>query len=178
MLLRGPTNITKAPEGERDFSSRFWPLTMGYNVIDKCSSEVLPKAISEQVDKLDAIIKNTSLPETDRDVLLETLALLKALYSEVVHTKGTANGNPALIWKWPGLVSARYATLLRELEPLALIVFAHFAILTNIFRASWCFNGWAEKTIAVITFHLGLSLRKMMDWPRQQLRSNLEAFRG
>jgi hypothetical protein len=177
MLLRGPTDITKAPEGELDFSSQFWPLIMGYNVIDKCSAEVLPHTINEQVKKVDAIIRNTNLSETNRHILIETLASLKALYREVVHTKGTANGNPSLIWKWPGLVSAQYVTLLRELEPLALIIFAHFAILTNIFRASWCFNGWAEKTIAVITFHLSLPLRKMIDWPRQQLRCNLEAFR-
>jgi hypothetical protein len=178
MLLRGPTNIIKAPEGKGGFASQFWPLTMGYNVIDNCSTEALPHIISEQVEKLEVMIQNASLPETNRTVLLETMSLLTALYREIVHTKGTANGNPSMIWKWPGLVSTRYATLLRELEPLALVVFAYFAILTNIFRADWCFNGWAEKTIAVITFHLSLPLRKMMDWPRQQLRSNLEAFRG
>jgi hypothetical protein len=179
MLVRGPTNISMSMGTHpKAFSAQFWPLTLGYSVIDECREDPLPESIAEHMQAVREMIEVSVLDQTDREILLVAFVKLESLYKEVVHTKGTANGNAAFLWKWSGGASPEYVTILRSLDPYALVLFAHFAMLTHIFDNDWFFQGWAERTVDVIASHLAPPHKEILDWPKAQLENNLESFRS
>jgi hypothetical protein len=176
MLVRGPSAIPGI-KYER-IAQQLWPLTLGYDVINESSSGTLPESITKQLNMVHHMIEASIVSSQDRITLFQSLAQLEVLYKEVVFTRGTANFNPSMIWKWAGRTSTDFVAMLRFLEPHALVIFAHFAILSDIFGATWFFNGWATKAVETISSHLHSPWKDLLKWPREQLENDLAQFRN
>lgn len=73
---------------------------------------------------------------------------LRFVFKEAAHAVNVQN-NPRYMWKWTNLVNQRYVDSLRDLDPGALVIFAHFALLSGSY-SEWFFDGWAERAIGAI----------------------------
>lgn len=74
------------------------------------------------------------------------------------------------------MVSQSYIQLLRQSNQGALLVYAHFAILTDIFKDQWYFQGWADRAVTGISNLLDSFWTEAIRWPQDQIRSELSAF--
>lgn len=74
-----------------------------------------------------------------------------------------------IILGWPILVPPEYWQLFRQMESIALIIFAHYAVLLLQNSDLWFLGDVGQMLIKAITHYLGEKWEKWMVWPKQFL---------
>jgi hypothetical protein len=104
---------------------------------------------------------------------------LEKIYSEVHFTKGTANGNTCLVWKWISLIGDAYMMALKNLDEGAILLFAHFAILSKIrvFKGLWYLQAWPDQVIKAATHCIqDPDYRVSLSWAAKQAEVDFDIF--
>jgi hypothetical protein len=109
--------------------------------------------------------------------LMGATEALRFVYRETAHATHTRN-NPRYIWKWANLVNQSYINLLRTHEPGALVLFAHFALLSAAYDNAWYFHGWAERAIKAVSDSIPQDWKEWIHWTEQQLATGLVDFKN
>jgi hypothetical protein len=152
------------------------PLLAGH-FITSDTSQYIPADAKRQFEKIGRLITAKCSDEAHKDELLSTLVWLEKIYSEVGYTKGTANGHMGLVWKWISYVGESYMSYLKDLDPGALVIFAHFSILSNLFKSYWYLNGWADRALKrILGVIQDLEFRETLQWAEEQLKRDLPIF--
>jgi len=104
----------------------------------------------------------------------ESISTLEVLYAEVDSwlQRESHVWYPGLAWKWPVLLPQEYVTLLQANHPAALVVYAHFAILSLLFD-EWYLVGYSERALASISAVLEEPWKALLEWPEEQMRGGL-----
>jgi hypothetical protein len=149
----------------------------GYHITSD-TTQYLPVSAKNQFIKLKELIVQKSSHDCYRQQqLTSTVDWLEKIYSEVGYTKGTANGNMAMIWKWVGYASETYMVGIKEQDPMALVIFAHFALLSKVLKSCWYIQGWPEAAIKSIAHAIiDPEWREALVWVEQQLEADLDIF--
>jgi Fungal specific transcription factor domain len=134
----------------------------------------LPASTEQQFSNMYNMARSMSSDPTVEQVLVETLQSLKRIYKEAIHTQGAANRKPGMVWKWAIMVSQDYVTLLQDSHPGALVIFAHFAVLSKAFKDEWYLQGWPELALSAISNALDPSWRGLVSWPEDQTKEALQ----
>jgi hypothetical protein len=137
----------------------------------------LSSATVAQFAKLHAVIADVFLADSPTwKIFDEALVALKASYSEIVARHGQPSRNPGMAWKWPVMISQEFFSHLNHHDPLALIIFGHFAILSRgSLGPEWYLNEWADRAFASAKECLPMEWREYMIWPQEQLVDRLQA---
>lgn len=151
------------------------PIFSSYE-IDVSTDMVLPVAIESQFLLISGLIEDEVADCDAKASLLVALNALELVYREVLHTDSSGYLNPGLIWKWPNCVGPGYITLLRDSESSALVIYAHFAILSDALHNEWYFEGWAERVVSGISKIVESRWRTGMEWPEHQIKEGLSHF--
>lgn len=97
-------------------------------------------------------------------------------YSSAIHDLHTAfrctaepNGSSiiAIALTWPIVVPKDYLELLKEQEPKAMVILAHYAVLLHEQRSCWIFQHWGRCLIERIAAKLGQGWESALAWPKQ-----------
>ena len=108
--------------------------------------------------------------EEIRNVLAEALGTLQHVFTEVVCSKGTElNKDPGIGWKWPHMCSQEYSSLLRESHGGALVIFAHFALLSKTWHDVWYLHGWTPRVVDGISAGIDSGWQEWLKWPKKQV---------
>jgi hypothetical protein len=74
--------------------------------------------------------------------------------------------------RWMSLVPAEFMTLLKQRNPMALILLAHFIVLFTHFGDEWFLQGWCEHAMTSIENIVSEQDLAGLQWPLEQLRDN------
>lgn len=132
----------------------------------------LPVSAAEQFTRLHAMIRERCPEAVVQDALNETLMSLEAIYEEAMYnlSQGTKVNLYGAIWKWPTQVQQCYVSLLKELHPGALVLFAYFAVLSKLVETEWYLTGWPERAVQTISSVVDSDWKQWLRWPEEQLR--------
>ncbi|KAK8005505.1 Upc2 protein [Apiospora arundinis] len=67
---------------------------------------------------------------------------------------------------WPVRVTADFAELLQQRQPIALVILAHWAVLLHVDREFWIFGDAGQRLIRALLTYLGSYWDKWLDLPR------------
>lgn len=181
ILFRGTSDLGRYAQQLADlFEGPGGPLAgllEGYHITSD-TREYLPASARVQFTKLQELIVKKCPQDTFRQQqLVGSVVWLEKIYSEVGYTKGTANGNMAMVWKWTGHVSETYMASVKELDPTALVIFAHFVLLSKVLKSYWYIQGWPEAAIKSIAHTItDPEWKESLVWVQQQLEADLDIF--
>ncbi|QDS77729.1 hypothetical protein FKW77_004430 [Venturia effusa] len=137
-----------------------------------------PIPVAERFSQLCQMVTNLCQDGKFREVLTEAIETLQYVYTELIFSAGTElNKNPGIAWKWPYMCSQEYSNLLRKSHGGALIIFAHFALLSKTWDGIWFLHGWAPRVINGIYAAVEPCWKEWLEWPRQQIRDNYPILR-
>ncbi|OQE30053.1 hypothetical protein PENSTE_c002G08157 [Penicillium steckii] len=66
--------------------------------------------------------------------------------------------------RWAIRLPARFMELLREREPMALVMLAHYGVLLKALRHRWCFGEWCVRVAKAVWAILDDQWRPLIDW--------------
>ncbi|KAL1961814.1 hypothetical protein VTN77DRAFT_1026 [Rasamsonia byssochlamydoides] len=129
-------------------------------------------------DTLKVLIKflASSLDELSFDACRQAIELLMSIFHAFRTPPKSSEGSTNAIFAWPVLVPAEYAGLLRERNPGALIILAHYAVLLHYHRDIWIFGDGGKFLIRSVTGYLGMDWKQWLAWPNHALTDVLEAL--
>jgi hypothetical protein len=73
------------------------------------------------------------------------------------------------VHSWPAQVSQEYLDLLKERDPGALILLAHFCILLEPFEGTWYINGFRRRLLSRIYKQLDQEWWQWLQWPLEEI---------
>jgi len=171
LLIRGTTEMLRGALGWLK-NGPMANLLNGHTVSPP-SDLSLPVDVDFRIDQLNSMILKADLEATVQQDVLQDLRNLEEIYREVSCNTGATQRQSGIVWKWPGLISEAYLSLLRNLHPESLVVFAHWVILSNAYEDMWHFRGWAHRALREIENVLDEEWREWLIWPKNQLKYGL-----
>jgi hypothetical protein len=120
----------------------------------------------------------THCPDPEvQETLLKSLYLLEHIFTEIFCSQGhEQSSDPGIAWKWPFVVGAAYTTLLREQNEAALVIYAHFALLSHNWNDRWYLEGWRTRIVNSVKNCVGPVWQEYMRWPVEQVRNGIPIF--
>jgi hypothetical protein len=104
-----------------------------------------------------------------RELCLSATLGLQHIFNVQRIMPGTQIVVPVIL-AWPILISADFIELLKQLHPLALVVFAQYAVLLHRARNLWVIGGGGEYLIRAISEHLGIAWQQYLEPPLAALQ--------
>lgn len=94
---------------------------------------------------------------------------VEALRAMYVTMCAEEEGKTVRIWSWPISLGKAFVERLRNGEPVALVVLAHYAAMVRCYeKDAWYLNGWSEAVSGVVKVALaaaGEEWRQWIQWP-------------
>ncbi|TEY61489.1 hypothetical protein BOTCAL_0168g00220 [Botryotinia calthae] len=91
---------------------------------------------------------------------------------DVFMILNSSEADNGIVLIWPFLLDAEqgFATLLKEMRPLALVILAHYGVALHISRDDWFIGEWGRKLVLDVKKTLSLAgseaeLQELMAWP-------------
>jgi hypothetical protein len=109
--------------------------------------------------------------------LLGATEALRFIYKEAAFAMQKKYNNPRFVWKWSNLVNQSYVGLLRSHDPGALVIFAHFALLSQAYEEFWYLDGWSKRAIKAVEEAIPEEWKHWTKWPEAQLENELYDFK-
>ena len=75
----------------------------------------------------------------------------------------------AVAGKWAIRLPPRFLELLREREPLALVMIAYYGVLLQHLKHKWCFGEWCVRVAKAIWAILDDQWRPLILWPMREI---------
>ncbi|KAI0382708.1 hypothetical protein F5Y04DRAFT_42180 [Hypomontagnella monticulosa] len=173
----------------------YWiPLVHGVRIIQTAMGPIeLPSnpAASCGIDKENAPTYSSQFPTIDweeplyslRDYIassdsphvetcLQALRDMQAIFEEICGksdgTRSESSDN-RFVFGWLYRMREPFVTCLRAVEPLALVLLAHYAVLLGTMSECWFLEGWPQHLISAIDDLLGSEHKPWLRWPREQV---------
>jgi hypothetical protein len=140
----------------------------------------LPKALESHMAQLrDAVARNYQDSLEKVAVLLEALTMLEILYRVVIDRSGHGidPNTRGVAWSWPVTVSKEYEKFLLSHDHGALVIYAHFAVLSTAFRASaWWLDGWPRRVVSIVRKVVGAEWQEWVQWTETEVLNDGNSF--
>jgi hypothetical protein len=127
--------------------------------VDHCT---IPYAVQSHFDNIRDKFRRSFPDEEELTALLEALASLEHIYKELSTGLKGWEDNPGLVWKWPSATPQSYTSKLRLHHPGALVLYAHFAILSRKYDSNWFHRGWSDLAVTTISNALSPEWRALI----------------
>jgi hypothetical protein len=99
---------------------------------------------------------------SDRDDNVHAMEVLQEIYA---NRFGGTDGEYHLVFGWLYRMRDEFLDRLQQLEPLTLIIYAHFIILMQDMEKFWYMKGWTHHVMSGIFEALPLEHRAWIRWP-------------
>jgi hypothetical protein len=152
------------------------PLARFTGNIDVRTGGNLPITVREQFRCLNSMIRENSSPGPVRVSLSEALEMLRDIYCEVIQAARNGHVHPRIPWQWPAMVNQEFISLLQGSHAPSLVIFVHFSMLIHLFNREWHFAGYADRALNAVSKALPEVWQNFLEWPREQLGSELRGL--
>lgn len=125
----------------------------------------LPASTKIHFQNLRQHFQSTVLDSEDLAAIMKSMDDLERIYQELTLWEREVVLNPGTVWKWPNSTPVEYARLLQQHHPQALLLYAHFVMLSGIHSMYWYFRDWGNQAVTVIAASLPSDLRDMIQYP-------------
>lgn len=142
----------------------FAPMLQAHEIPEAKDFELPPSTISH-FESMRDLFRQTVENGQELAALFEALAELERIYKETAYWKVRVHLNPGTMWKWPSFTPKEYMTLLRLHHPQALLVYAHFVMLSALHNTYWYFRDWGTQAVTVVTASLPPELQGWVQIP-------------
>lgn len=162
VLMRGVQQVIYSPRDFRDFLSHsdFGPILQVEDVMG-----VLPDPAVAALRRLHEANERCGYVHHEFQVYKGAIENLQEMLSWVYGgmRANTIAGRFAI--KLPN----RFMELLREREPLALVMLAHYGVLLRFLQHSWCFDEWCVRVAKAVWAILDDQWRPLVDWAMTEI---------
>lgn len=137
----------------------------------QCVKEDFPRVDWEaHVRSLGDMIKFSS--SAHRDLHLKEYGVLADIYEGTYGDENSEYHGPGhnrMVFAWMYRLDDAFVDRVRENDPIALVLLAHFAQLLTTLKKCWFMDGWAEHLLENSSRMLDQEHRKWVEWPRIQV---------
>lgn len=163
VLTRGVQQVIYAP---RDFRTFLWNSSFGPILQVEEIVGILPDEVVVALRQLRAANENCSEdPNHELDVYSKVIENMEEMLTWV-HGGMRAN---TIAGRWAIKLPSRYMELLRERDPLALVMLTHYGVLLRSLQHRWCFDEWCLRVAKVAWEILDDQWRPLIHWPMTEL---------
>ncbi|CAG7917328.1 unnamed protein product [Penicillium olsonii] len=163
VLTRGTQQVIYTPRNFREFlsNSSFGPILQVEEV-----AGILPDEAVAALRKLR--VANEACGKDANHELHIYSEVIQNLQEMLTWVYGGMRAN-TIAGRWAIKLPARFMELLREREPLALVMLAHYGVLLRCLQHSWCFDEWCTRVANVVWAILDAQWRPLVHWPMNEL---------
>ncbi|KAJ5740028.1 hypothetical protein N7533_012812 [Penicillium manginii] len=143
---------------ERVAGGELWPLVRPATLRPTMPnmSRLVVRAMQRQND-----IEASHNPAHERGVYENTIEHLSHCLEQLMN-----GGEPKdFVFCWTFRIPGRFQDLVREREPFALVVLAHYAVTLHHLRDTWWMGNWGARILNEIVDILGTEWRELLSWP-------------
>lgn len=119
----------------------------------------------QALDRLDACAVRTVENVGSREMYSLAVEKLRASFGRV----RCYPGDRAAAVAWLLFMESSYVSAVRNSEPMALVIFAHYGVILHTLRGNWFVQDLASRLIDVIHSHLEDDWRPLVHWPMQKV---------
>jgi hypothetical protein len=94
---------------------------------------------------------------------------LQRVHKEAISCRDQAYSTLRTVWRWPLRTDETYVSLLHQKHPVALVILAHFTVLSDVVDGPWFLSGWAAGALNSISHSLPDEWQHWLDWPKETL---------
>jgi hypothetical protein len=134
---------------------------------------ILDPETSNVLHHLESINQSTTDTEAAKATYSEAIRKLYDWYSLVSPNPRTW----AHVIQWALTLSSEYFMLLKQKQPMALTILAHWCVPVHRAPYRWFLEGWAKRAVWVIAHSLDGAFFLAMEWPLTQVGIDAEAFK-
>ncbi|KAJ9224538.1 transcriptional regulator family: Fungal Specific TF [Paecilomyces variotii] len=156
-LLRGIHEVVQAASEWIEKIADFFPPNV---VIDPLS---VPQEVRDNIaalEVLNADVKRTGLSDEEKEAcehaIAELLVSFEKIYSDLGHL---------IAFRWPVIIKPLYISLLRDRQPMALVILAHYCVPLHTLGNRWWLKSWGYQLLETIYHQLDISWRDTIRWP-------------
>jgi len=134
------------------------------------------KVVSLRSDMTEALDR---LQQTNEQVNLSPA--FREAYASAIKGLGVAFEARAALWEeqslvfnWPVILSETFVTKLREGEPFALVILAHYGGLLDCVTSTWWSQARGGKLVEAVYQNVSIEWEALMEWPLEVIREGLQ----
>ncbi|CAG8309159.1 unnamed protein product [Penicillium salamii] len=163
VLTRGVQQVIYAPRDFRTFlsNSSFGPILQVETVVG-----ILPDDAVAALRQLHAA-NETCGQDTNHELQIYA-EVIKNLEEMLTWVYGGMRAN-TIAGRWAIKLPARFMELLREREPLALVMLSYYGVLLKCLEHKWCFDEWSIRVAKVVWAILDDQWRPLIHWSMTEL---------
>jgi hypothetical protein len=162
VLTRGVQQVIHSPRDYRDFlwDSDFGPILQVEEVLG-----VLPDQAVAALRRLHEANERCGHVDHEFQVYKGAIENLEEMLSWVY---GGLRAN-TIAGRWAIKLPSRFMELLREREPLALVMLAHYGVLLRCLQHRWCFDEWCVRVAKAVWAILDDQWRPLVHWAMTEI---------
>lgn len=150
------------------------PFAQSLSINPSNSNASLEPKIEAALSKL---LQRTSEQKSDpesRGVYTVAIALLRQNFILAAEKPGVK----MIALPFPILVSDKFLESLKSENPLALVIFANYAVLLHWLRGYVWLRGWGKQIVEAVKHTVGIEWRDCLEWAMQEISSLDLCLRG
>jgi hypothetical protein len=128
------------------------------------SSSHLPKDFDEALVRLGGYNERTYETADSHEMYKQTIQSLRDCVEKIEANPG----DRAAAISWLFFLESSYVSSLKDNQPLALVILAHYGIVLNGLRDSWFVQELGTRVIEVVHLSLSEKWRPLVHWPMEQ----------
>ncbi len=129
-------------------------------------SEQIPAPEAEEsLDLLDTCKVDILEDQEMKEMYKETIEKLKNNLRRVAAHPGVAS----FVVPWPANVPKAFITSLDNLDPIALVILAHWAVAVDSISHHWWANSWGVTVVKSVSQHVGPEWKPFLAWPLKKV---------
>lgn len=131
-----------------------------------------PECRGSECNSLSSLVESADLGPSSITACQEAVDDLQWIFDGIKKI-GDPSVTVSMIHAWPVCVTAKYAELLRQRKPEALVILAYFGVVLDYHRNHWFFSDGGSFLIRSISEYLGPYWEKWLAWPNEVLNTTL-----
>jgi hypothetical protein len=129
----------------------------------KCDPTLVPQEVRDKINQLAQINKDTArtgLSPEEKEAcgaaITEMMDCFDRIYSDWDHVT---------IFRWPILVGPLFLSLVRDRQPMALVIMGHYCVALHTMNDRWWLAGCTHQLLKSIYSELNASWKEVLTWP-------------
>lgn len=137
----------------------------------------LPDCVRSELSRLEEMLQEQCEPD-ELEHCSAALHELTQIYRNVQHFARISAVDTGHVLRWLTKVPLGFVRLMERRHQPALVVLAYFAAAMVAVRTVWFTKDWGVHALQGVRMALGESMRHWLEWPEEQVRTDLAALRG
>jgi hypothetical protein len=125
----------------------------------------IPQDFDEALIRLGRCNERTCETADSREMYNRAIQSLRVCVEKIEANPG----DRAAAINWLVVLESSYVSSLKDNQPLALVILAHYGIVLNGLRDSWFVQGLGIRVIEVVHLSLSEKWRPLVHWPMEQV---------